>query len=77
MFIDDSEIFANDDVSADDKKFILDLIDKTDFSFETKIHDQNYNAATVDYNIYDDATTSDYNMKTNDLDDAATVDYNN
>ena len=33
LFIDDSEDFANNNITADDKKFILDLIDKTDFSF--------------------------------------------
>ena len=66
LFIDNNKIFESDDISEDDKKFILDSVDRTDFSFNTKIFDQD-----------DDATTVDYNMETNDLDKVATVDYNN
>ena len=66
LFIDNNKIFESDDISEDDKKFILYPVDRTDFSFNTKIFDQD-----------DDATTVDYNMETNDLDKVATVDYNN
>ena len=55
LFIDDSEIFESDDISEDDKKVILDLIDGTDFSFNSKMFDQDDDATTVDYNM-DDAT---------------------
>ena len=66
LFIDDNKIFESDDISEDDKKFILDPVDRTGFSFNSKIFNQD-----------DDATTVDYNIETNDLDKVATVDYNN
>ena len=32
LFIDDNNLFENDDITDEDKNFIVDLIDKTDFS---------------------------------------------
>ena len=38
IFIDESNVFDHDDITDDDKKFIIDLIDRTDFSFDVKIY---------------------------------------
>ena len=44
VFMDKNNIFGHDDIADEDKKFIIDLIDRTDFSFDEKI-----------YNDFDDA----------------------
>ena len=36
FFIDDSDIFDSDEISESDKKFIMDLIDRTSFIADTK-----------------------------------------
>lgn len=37
IFIDENNIFENDNIEEEDKKFILDLIDRTDFSMDRNI----------------------------------------
>ena len=37
LFIDDNNLFKNDDITDEDKKFILDLTDRTDFTSDRKI----------------------------------------
>ena len=37
FFIDEKNIFKNDNIEEEDKKFILDLIDKADFSMDRNI----------------------------------------
>ena len=36
LFVNDNNSFENDDITAEDKKFIMDLIDRTDFSPDRK-----------------------------------------
>ena len=38
IFIDENDLFDGDDVSPDNKKFIMDLIDRTNFADERKIY---------------------------------------
>ena len=37
IFVDENNIFENDNIEEEDKKFILDLIDRTDFSMDRNI----------------------------------------
>lgn len=37
IFIDENNIFENDNIEEEDKEFILDLIDRTDFSMDRNI----------------------------------------
>ena len=38
IFIDESNVFDHDDITDNDKKFIIDLIGRTDFTFDAKIY---------------------------------------
>ena len=38
IFINENNIFDHDDITDEDKKFIIDLVDRTDFIFDGKTY---------------------------------------
>ena len=49
LFIDDNDLFENDDIIQDHKKFIRELIDRADFASSTKIYDNDDDDVDIDF----------------------------